>query len=305
MRFGMFTFCRAPFDEVARLWQSADELGFDSAWVDDDLLSPGFSDFEPWSLLCALARESARLRIGTLVSPITFREPAFLASQVLTLDHVSRGRAELGLGAGGPDNAYRAFGLTEWSAQERAGRFEEQTQLLDRLLRGEALSHEGRYYSVIDARMSDPVQRPRPPITIAAHGERGLRLAARYADGWNSLGGQPFRLARDASQRVTLAAAVAETKRLSNRLDHNCEELERDPASIRRSVLAYWAVPDPLSSLDAFDEYVGAYSEIGINELMLYWPPLETIVARQQLSAEQRARFERIATDRIALRISH
>ncbi len=106
--------------------------------------------------------------------------------------------------------------------------------------------------------MPAPLQRPRPPFIIAAHGDRGLRLVARHADVWNSLGGQPYRLARDPSKRVTLAEAVAETRRTSERLDEYCREMGRHPATIRRSIAAYWPVPEPLSSMDAFDEYVGS-----------------------------------------------
>ncbi|MDQ3809330.1 MAG: LLM class flavin-dependent oxidoreductase [Chloroflexota bacterium] len=297
MRFGMFTFCRAPFDELVRLWRAAEDLGFDSAWVDDDLLSPGYGDFEPWTLLAALARESTRLQLGTLVSVITFRQPAFLAAQVLTLDHISHGRAALGLGSGGPENPYGAFGLREWSPRERAQRLEEQAVVLDSLLRGESMTWEGIYYSVQNANPPTPVQRPRPPFIIAAHGDRGLRLAARYADGWNSLGGQPYRLARDPSKRVALGVAVAQTRRLSERLDEHCRQLRRDAATLRRTVLAYWPVPDPLASVDAFDEYVGRYREIGIDELVFYWPPLDNIRTASPVSAEQWARFEHIATE--------
>src|SRR5207249_1434622 len=121
-----------------------------------------------------LARESQRLRIGTMVSVIAFRQPAYLAAQVLTLDHISHGRVELGLGAGTPpENAQAAFGMGDWSARERADRLEEQASLLAGLLRGEPTTSEGRYYSVKGAKPPAPVQRPRPPFIIAAHGERG------------------------------------------------------------------------------------------------------------------------------------
>src|SRR5918998_2586437 len=192
LRFGILSFAKAPFDDLARHWRAAEALGFDSAWVDDDLLTPGYNDFEAWTLLGVLARETARLRIGTLVTEVTFRHPAFLASQALTVDHASGGRVELGIGSGGPPNAYGAFGLEPWPLKERLERLEEQVALLDRLLRGEPVAHEGRYYRAAVEAMPAPVQRPRPPLIVAANGERGLRLAARYADGWNSLGGQPL-----------------------------------------------------------------------------------------------------------------
>ena len=93
---------------------------------------------------------------------------------------------------------------------------------------------------------------------------------------------------------------MANTKRLSERLDAICREVGRDPATLRRSVLAYRPIVDPLSSLDAFDEYVGRYREIGIDEVVFYWPPLGNIGEEQSISAEQQATFERIAAERIS-----
>jgi alkanesulfonate monooxygenase SsuD/methylene tetrahydromethanopterin reductase-like flavin-dependent oxidoreductase (luciferase family) len=201
-----------------------------------------------------LARETTRIRLGTLVTVITFRHPAFLAAQVITLDHLSQGRAVLGLGTGGPPNNYGALGLDDWSPRERAERLEEQAAILDPLLRGETVNFKGRHYRTQAPRLSESVQRPRPPLIVAAHGDRGLRVVARHADGWNSFGGQPYRVAQDPSKRVSLAEAVAETRRLSERLDGYCLAAGRDPATVRRTVLAYRPLVDPLSSLGAFDE---------------------------------------------------
>ncbi len=300
LHFGILSLAQAPYKDLAQVWRFVEDLGLDSAWINDDLNTPGWgADFEAWSLLGALARETARIRIGTLVTVVTFRHPALLAGQVVTLDHVSGGRVELGIGAGGPENQYPMLGLEEWSPKERLDRLSEQVVLLDRLLRGGSVDYEGRYYSCAVEEMPVPLQKPRPPIIIAAHGYRGLRLVSRYADGWNSLGGQPYRLARDPSKRVTLAEAVAETRRMSERLDEYCREIGRDPATIRRSIAAYWPVPEPLSSMDAFDEYVGSYQDIGIDEIIFYWPPLGNIAREQPISPQQRELFERIATERM------
>jgi alkanesulfonate monooxygenase SsuD/methylene tetrahydromethanopterin reductase-like flavin-dependent oxidoreductase (luciferase family) len=316
LRFGIMSFCTAPYEELARRFRSAEELGFASGWVNDDILTPRQADFEAWTLLAALARETTRLRLGTLVTVLPFRHPTFLAAQVVTLDYLSHGRAELGFGSGGPPNNYAAFGHADWSAQDRAERLEEQAAILDPLLRGELVAYTGRHYQVQAAQLSPPVQRPRPPLIVAAHGDRGLRVAARHADGWTSFGGQPYRVAQDPSRRVSLAAAVAETRRLSERLDEFCREVGRDPATLRRSVLAYRPIVDPLASLDAFDEYVGHYRAIGIDELIFYWPPLDNLFPRRAGSADgqpvfeaalpvtpaQQATFERIAVERIAER---
>jgi hypothetical protein len=106
-------------------------------------------------------------------------------------------------------------------------------------------------------------------------------------------------LARDPSNRVALSTAVDHVRTLSERLDGYCRQLGRDPGTIRRSVLAHWASPDPLVSVQAFDEYVGAYGDIGIDELVFYWPPLDNIQTGLPVSSEQRARVERIAAARI------
>ena len=300
MRFGIFSFGRAPYAALAQRFRLAEELGFGSAWVDDDLLVPHYSDFEPWTLLGALARDTSAIRLGTMVTAVTFRHPSLLAAQVATLDHVSGGRAELGLGAGGHPHPYAAFSQHAWSPRERADRLEETAAIVGPLLRGEAVTRDGPHYPVADARLPPAVQRPRPPLTVAAHGSRGLRTVARHADGWNSLGGQPYSAEGGEVGRVTLAEAVAETRRLSGRLDETCRDEARDPATVWRSVQALHPVPDPFSSLDAFDAYVGAYDEIGIDELIFYWPPIELFGERGPVPAALQARFERIASERIA-----
>lgn len=299
MRFGIFSFCRNPYERLAERVRHAEEMGFTSAWVDDDLLTPGYAELEPWTVLSALARDTSTIRLGTMVSVITFRHPSLLAAQVISADHLSGGRIELGLGSGGPPNPYRAFSHTDWTARERAERLEEYVDVLSPLLRGEPVTRTGRYYPVENARPPAPLQRPRPPLTVAAHGDRGLRVAARHADGWNSLGGQPYPI-KDPNDLVTLEEAVAETKRLSDRLDTFCREEGRDPSTIRRSVQALRPVPDPLSSLDAFDTYVGAFEAIGVEELILYWPPIDLVIARApEVPADRQRLFERVVAERI------
>jgi alkanesulfonate monooxygenase SsuD/methylene tetrahydromethanopterin reductase-like flavin-dependent oxidoreductase (luciferase family) len=299
MRYGIFSFGRIPYAALSDRIRSAEAMGFASAWVDDDLLTPAYAHFEPWTLLGALARDTSTIRLGTMVTAITFRHPSLLAAQVITLDHVSNGRAELGLGAGGPPNPYRAFGHEEWTPRERAERLEVYVDVLGPLLRGEVVTHGGPHYPVHEAQVPMAHQHPRPPLIVAAHGDRGLRVAARHADGWNSLGGQPYPM-KDLSEQVTLAEAVAETKRLSDRLDAFCREAGRDPSTLRRSVQALRAAPDPFGSLDAFDEYVAAFAAIGIDELIFYWPPVElAFVDPTTIPADRQAMFERIVAARI------
>lgn len=298
MRFGILSFPVRPYDQLAQRWRDVETLGFDSAWLADDLNLPGYADFEVWTLLGALARETTRIRLGTLVTAISFRHPAFLAAQALTVDHVSQGRVEVGIGAGGPPNNYAALGLHAWGATERRERLDEQIAILDPLLRGIPTTYEGHYYHSVSDEMPVPIQQPRPPLIVAAHGQRGLRLIARHADGWNSLGGQPYPDARD-GKKVTLTEVVAITKRLNQQLTSSCQELGRDPATVRRSIAVYRPVPpDPLSSFDAFDDYVGRYAEVGIDEIIFYWPPLQNFLEGRPIEISQQVLFERIALER-------
>jgi alkanesulfonate monooxygenase SsuD/methylene tetrahydromethanopterin reductase-like flavin-dependent oxidoreductase (luciferase family) len=296
VRFGILTSCRGPFERFPERWRRIEELGFDSAWLNDDVLTPGWGDYEPWTALGALAASTSRLRLGTMVSVPLYRHPSFLAAQVLTLDHISGGRVELGFGAGGGSNPFGAFSQPIWSPRELIDRLDEQAAIVGSLLRGEPTGFAGTYYRVEDAQPPRPVQSPRPPLRIAAHGERGMRVVARYADGWNSLGGQPGDPGAD---RIPLADAVANVRALSDRLDAICAEEGRDPATLHRSTVAFRPGPDPFGSVDSFDEFAGRYGEIGIDELIFYWPPLDLAQRGESPSAADEARFERIATERV------
>ena len=302
MQFGVFTFSRSPYQEIARHFRQAEEMGFDSAWVDDDLLVPEYGDLEPWSLLAALSRDTQRMQLGTMVSAIPFRPPVFLAVQAITVNLISEGRAALGLGSGGGEHRFDAFGHAAWGGRERAERLEEQAAILAPLLRGETINHTGKHYTIENVHIPGAELARKPPLVVAAHGDRALRVAARYADGWNCLTGIVFPES-DPPVEMTLQESVAAVKRLSERLDEFCAEIGRDPREVRRSVQGLKSNPDPLSSLDAFDEVVGAYEEAGIDEIILYWPPVDLAFGGwQPIPRERQATYELIATERIASR---
>lgn len=243
------------------------------------------------------------MRIGTLVTTIRLRHPTFLAAQVVTLDHVSGGRAAVGIGTGELEQNL-AVGNPPWPAAETMARLEEQAAVLDRLLRGEGIDHAGPAYPTTVPAMPAPITRPRPPLVVAAHGGAGLRVAARHADTWNCLGGQPYGGGPRPTGRhggLSLEEAVAETRRLLERLDAACVEVGRDPATLGRSVLAYRPATDPFDSLAAYDDFVGAYADLGLEELTFYWPTLDAAFGEPPSAAEE-ARFERIAAERIGSR---
>ena len=262
----------APFDDVVRRVCRGEELGFDSLWVADHMTGqhPRLVSFEAWTLLGALAAMTSRARLGTLVTPITFRHPALLAMSATTVDHASGGRLEIGLGIGGAPLDDRIVGAPDLTGPERVDRLEEQVILLDRLLRGEAVDQHTGAYPTAGAVVAAPVQRPRPPIVIAGDGPRLIELAARRGDAWTTMGGQAMR--SSGKPTLPLEEAVALTGERVARLEEACIRAGRDPDSIRRILLAYRVSPKLFTSADAFSEFVGRYREAGVGELVFYWP---------------------------------
>jgi alkanesulfonate monooxygenase SsuD/methylene tetrahydromethanopterin reductase-like flavin-dependent oxidoreductase (luciferase family) len=173
-------------------------------------------------------------------------------------------------------------------------RFREAVEIVDRALREEVATFRGRYYQVVDAPVYPrPVQRPRPPLTLAANGPASLRLAAEYADTWNSLGGPGL------SPRASLDV----TRQRDALLDEYCVAIGRDPAAIGRSFLVGFAGDTPFASVDAFHEVVGRYREIGIDEFIFYGVSDEgrEAAARRGLLGRwgDRAMLERVAAEAI------
>jgi F420-dependent oxidoreductase-like protein len=260
LRFGLCTDQNLSWEKTVERWRLFERLGFDSAWDCDHFTQPSRPEgpyLEAWTLLGALAACTERIRIGVLVSSNTFRHPALLAKQAVTVDHVSGGRLELGLGAGWYEPEHRAYGLDFPPPGELVGRFEEAVTVVDQLLRNEVVSFSGRHYQLREAVFRpSPLQRPRPPLTLGAHGPRMLGIVARFADTWNSFG------------------TTAEVRDRGAVLDEACARIGRDPGSIVRS-LYYWvprSTEDPWSSVDAFEDVVGRYREVGITEFILDHP---------------------------------
>ena len=283
IRFGLCTDQNLSFQTLVERWQLFEELGFDSVWDCDHFnqtSQPTGPYFEGWTLLAALATHTKRIRIGVLVSCNTFRHPGLLAQQAVTVDHVSNGRLELGIGAGYTEGEHGRFGIELPPPGDRRRAFHEAVQIIDSLLRNETTTFNGRYYQLDGAYVRPaPIQRPRPPLTLGAHKTRMLKICAQYADTWNSVG------------------TAEELRERGEILDQHCADIGRDPTEIRRSLYGWSAVmpdqglPDMWESVGAFEEIVGRYTEVGINEFILDQPQPSQSAVLEAVAADVLPRY--------------
>ena len=277
-RFGICTDQNLPFPNLVERWREFERLGFDSVWDCDHFNQPSRPTgpyYEAWTLLAALAARTERIRIGVLVSCNTFRHPGLLAHEAMTVDQISDGRLELGLGAGWFVPEHEQFGIPWPPVGELVGRFHEAVQIVDTLLRQGVCTFAGKHYQLKDAHIRPrPVQKPRPPLTLGAHKSRMLRICAEYADAWNSFG------------------TVAQMRERNQILDEHCAAIGRDPRTIWRSFygwaskMAEQGLPDPWASVAAFEDVVDQYRAVGVNEFIIDQP-----------RPEQRSVLERVAAD--------
>ena len=287
MKFGAIVLQDMPYQELVRLWQKFETLGFDSTWVADHFINyanPEGLWYDGWTVLTALAGVTSKIRIGTLVTSIALRNPAVLARQAMTVDHISNGRLDIGIGAGAPgtiDPSYQMIGINDWTFDERTERFREQVEILDRLLSNNKSSYEGKYYQIDNAIMSPgPIQKPRPPLTIAAHTSPSLRIAAEYADVWVSFG---------ADFGAPVENVVRKTEKRIKTLDKYCKEIGRDSGTLGRSLLIFGEEANTaFASEKLFTNIVERYASLGLTELVFFYP----FFAPNQIPT-----FEKIAID--------
>ena len=231
------------------IWQTADEAGFDHVWDFDHLAaiggtSPDRPIYEGWTLQAAMAEATERVRIGCLVTGNTYRNPALLAKTAVTVDHLSGGRLEFGIGAAWAEIEHEMYGIS--GLDHRVGLLSESLQVLKSLFTEERTNFEGRYYHFKDAIANPkPIQRPHPPFWIGASGKTTLRLVARYADVWNISGGDP-----------------SHVDELTAMLDEACAAVGRDPGKIRHSIQFGWDG----NSRDELLSVSGRYLEHGVTE---------------------------------------
>ena len=256
------------YDAMLAVWQEADRTpAFEHAWLFDHF-SPIQGDlngpcFEGWTLLAALAARTSRLRLGLMVAGNTYRHPAVQAHMAATVDVISNGRLDLGLGAGWNEYEHQSMGIPLYPPGERIRRLGEACEVIRRLFTRPLADFQGRYYRLEQARCEPkPVQKPYPPFVIGGGGERlTLRVAARYADVWNFIG------------------TDAETFRHKVRVLHeHCAAVGRDPGQIALSVQARVDYDDLPATVAALRPVVEAGATHII--LMLTYPYPDGIVAR-------------------------
>jgi alkanesulfonate monooxygenase SsuD/methylene tetrahydromethanopterin reductase-like flavin-dependent oxidoreductase (luciferase family) len=248
--------------------RAAGDAGVRTVWTYDHLTWPLLED-GPWfgavPLLAAAAVRTERVRLGTLVATPNFRHPAPFAKELMTLDQLSGGRLEVGVGAGteGPDA--RVLGGEALTLAERADRFAEWLSTLDRLLREPVSTIEGTWYRAVDAhQLPGCVQQPRVPFTVAATGPRALSLAARLGSAWVTYG--PY--GADVGADEWFAAVGHQSLRLTEALERE----GRGASDLRRTVLFGLEVRWPFQSRERYRDVLGRLAELGVAEVGVHWP---------------------------------
>ena len=217
--------------------------------------------------LTAAALTTSTIRLGPLVASPNFRHPVPFAKELMTLDDMSEGRLTVGIGAGGVGWDATMLGGDPWSARERADRFSEFVEQTDLILRQEATTSPGRFYTADGARnVPGCVQQPRVPFAIAATGPRGMELAARYGEMWVTTGDVTDPESKTPRQGAQIVRHQME------RLDRVCDDLGRDPSSLARMVLTGPQLEPGLESYEQLCDAVGAYGQVGITDYAVHWP---------------------------------
>lgn len=211
----------ATHEALLDVWQEADTIPiFEHAWLNDHFMGSDATDpyLEAWTLLAGLAVQTKRLRVGVMVTGNTYRHPAVLGKMATTVDVLSHGRLNFGIGTGWSVREHRAYGIPLPSGGERVRRLAEACELIRRLWTEPVASFAGRYYQLDEAFCAPkPIQQPHPPIAIGADGDHALRVVAQYADIWDCSVETP-----------------EEYQSKSSVLDNHCSAIGRDPATIKR-----------------------------------------------------------------------
>ncbi len=259
----------APMAALVERARVAERLGIDTNYVPDHARCwrndprPGGVWFDGWTVLAAMAMATTTARVGSLVSNPVLRPPDLLAREALSVDHLSDERLQLGIGTGIAPFDHEATGRPYWSLRERLARFREYVEVVDGAMRsaGEPFGHDGEFHRCDLVGLPAPVQRPRPPITVAGSSKAVRAVAVERAECWNTHG----------AFGVSAHDLPAHLTELNTDVTTRCEVVARDPASLSRSLLLHesldpWAAPGRLAT--AVEQAVA----MGYDEIVVFWP---------------------------------
>lgn len=246
---------------MGETWRHAEELGLSGAWVYDHLAWRGHTPWDDaFTSLAAAAALTSRIRLGTIVTTPNFRTPVPTAAAVRTVDRISGGRLDVGVGAGGATHQSDGDVLDrDWTPRERADRFTEFVTQLDALLTGADVDLHGDHWAARGVTISPGLVQRRPPFWVAARGPRGMRVAAAHGQGWIAnphAERDPFVDTRDQVERLGEAFAAA----------------GRDASAVPKLLLTGFTDEPWLASVGAYDDLAGRYAELGITDVAVHWP---------------------------------
>jgi len=257
------------YPELERFWRDADRLGFETVWNYDHfygLVKNETPTLEGWTSLAAMGVVVRRARVGCMVTGVTYRNPAILAKMAVTVDHITSGRMDFGIGAGWHRDEHRAYGIDFPSAGTRVDMLDEALTVIKRLWMEDSVTFAGRFYTLDDALCEPkPIQRPHPPIVVGGSKPKMLRVIARHADEWN----------------MPSHEDPAEWGAANTRLDEACIEVGRDPAAVRRSVQLFLHPRKPGQVEDQLS-LLPQYRDLGCQHAVLsfYQPPGPELMER-------------------------
>ena len=267
--FGLAVDVDAGFPELIERARAGESLGFDTIYVPDHSRpwryepTPGGIWFDGWTVLSAFAAATSSVRIGTLVTNPVLRPPGLVVRQALAVDHLSSGRLQLGIGTGIAGFDHEAAGTPYWPMPERLARFREYITFVDGALRsgGRSFTATGPFFPGELSGLPEPVQVPRPPITVAGASKAVRAVAVERAECWNTHGA--FGVAAD--------ELVDHLSTLNADVSTRCEAADRDPKELRRSVLLVGPL-SPWTASGRLAEVVDAMAAIGFEEIVVFWP---------------------------------
>ncbi len=287
MRLGVVVLPEERWADARQQWQQLDTWGFHSAWTYDHLAWRSLAD-GPWfatvPVLAAAALATSTIRLGTFVASPNFRHPVPFAKELMTLDDLSGGRFQLGVGAGGTGFDAAVLGAEDLSPRQRVDRFGEFVELLDRLLTSPRTTYEGEWFTAREARMVPGcVQQPRLPFVVAANGPRAMRVVARHGQAWVTTGVTP----PDAGEDAWWAALPG----ARDRLDDALRAEGRDPRDVERYLSVDSSGAFGLDSVEHLRDVLGRAGELGFDEVVVHRPRPDGVYAGDL------AVLERVAAD--------